>query len=109
MQTIFKHRIIKNIRRQYHISEIRIQATIAARHLTTTNIQNSTGHAPRIQNVNKELCVIRDCAAGWQKRQRHRRFVYIVWVARTYAWTCFIMHGKVLGTKYRSNIAKWSR
>ena len=65
MQTIFKHRIIKNIRRQYHISEIRIQATIAARHLTTTNIQNSTGHAPRIQNVNKELCVIRDCATGY--------------------------------------------
>ena len=62
MQTIFKHRIIKNIRRQYHISEIRIQATIAARHLTTTNIQNSTGHAPRIQNLNKELCVTRDCA-----------------------------------------------
>ena len=62
MQTIFKHRIIKNIRRQYHISEIRIQATIATRHLTTTNIQNSTGHAPRIQNVNKELCVTRDCA-----------------------------------------------
>ena len=28
-----------------------------------------------------------------QKRQRHHRFVYFVWVARTYAWIGFIIHG----------------
>ena len=66
MQTIFKHRIFKNVRRQYHISEIRIHKQPSRYDNSpqqTSKSQLGSGHAPRMQNVNKELCVIRDCAA----------------------------------------------
>ena len=67
MQTIFKHRIFKNVRRQYHISEIRIHKQPSRYDNSpqqTSKSQLGSGHAPRMQNVNKELCVIRDCATG---------------------------------------------
>ena len=43
-------------------------------------------------------------STGQQKRQRHHRSVYIVWVASTGAWIGFIIHDT--GTVWVQSLAK---